>query len=73
MLGLLQDGCHQAYYAKQLCYCHWQGQWSALCSQKSIDLLNAAQQTQQLYECLEINKIFSFTLQSPISLVLHKP
>jgi len=55
-----------------LCYCHWQGQWSAVCSQKSIDLLNAAQQTPRLYECLEINKIFSFTLHSPIALVLHK-
>jgi hypothetical protein len=47
------------------------GQWSALCSQKSTELLNAAQQTPQLYVCLERNKIFSFTLKSPISLVLH--
>jgi len=66
MLGLLQDGCHQAYYAKHTVLLSMAGQWSALCSQKSTELSNAAQQTPRLSVpvCLEINKIFSFTLES---------
>jgi len=64
MLGLLQDGCQQAYYAKHTVLLSLVGQWSALCSQKSNELLNAAQQTPRLYVCLEINKIFSFTQES---------